>query len=107
MPRTLDELLALYRRGPKRETSSEKAQYELASERYARDNALPLKKGEIDWSDLIFLLKSANRPTITKREAYRLGFYRFNPPPVPTAGWDEDAWIRYIGDNWTVPVLED
>lgn len=44
---------------------------------------------------------------ITKREAYRLGFYRFNPPPVPTAKWDEDAWIKYIGDNWTVPVLED
>lgn len=44
---------------------------------------------------------------ITKREAYRLGFYRSNPPPVPTAGWNEDAWIRYIGNNWTVPVRED
>ena len=31
-----------------------------------------------------------------KVELYERGDFAFNPPPVPTALWDRDAWIRFI-----------
>lgn len=43
------------------------------------------------------------------RDAYRAGKYRFNAPPVCTARWDDDAWIRYIdngGGKWTCDTSE-
>jgi len=33
---------------------------------------------------------------LAKVAAYRAGRYWFPPPPVCTALWDEDAWIRFI-----------
>jgi len=32
----------------------------------------------------------------TREELYASGAYRFPPPPVPTAGWGDAAWIRFI-----------
>jgi len=26
--------------------------------------------------------------------------FDFDPPPVNTMYWNQDAWIRYIGNNW-------
>lgn len=43
---------------------------------------------------------------VSKQVAFRLGLYKFSPPPVPTAQWDEAAWIKYI-TYWTVPVKEE
>lgn len=44
-------------------------------------------------------------PTLTpeqKRVLYKNGHYVFRPPPVPSANWDTDAWIRFIdsGHGW-------
>lgn len=33
----------------------------------------------------------------TKRlNAYRAGKYRFNPPPVYSGNWDEQAWMNWV-----------
>lgn len=44
--------------------------------------------------------------TMTKKEAYKLGYYEFPPPPVCTVYWDDAAWIAFIDKQgrWTVPV---
>ncbi len=34
-----------------------------------------------------------------KIEMYEAGAYSFPPPPVCTAGWDREAWIRFIDQN--------
>ena len=34
--------------------------------------------------------------TEAERRAYRAGRYSFTAPPVCVAGWNEDAWIRYV-----------
>lgn len=41
-----------------------------------------------------------------KSQAYKDGEYKVPTPPVPTTGWDEEAWIKYIDacDGWTVPT---
>lgn len=31
-----------------------------------------------------------------KRALYHAGRYSFPPPPVPSAAWQEDDWIRYV-----------
>lgn len=53
-----------------------------------------------------FCRKHKSPAPISKRAAYLMGLYRFSPPPVPTAQWDEAAWIKYI-TYWTVPVKEE
>lgn len=44
-----------------------------------------------------------------KREAYLAGFYVFSPPPVCTAFWRIDDWIRMIdlSSGWLVEVIDD
>lgn len=46
---------------------------------------------------------------ITKRQALGIGAYRFKAPPVCTAFWDSQAWIKWIDacNGWTVPVREE
>ena len=43
-----------------------------------------------------------------KQLLYRHNEYTFDPPPVPTRLWDEDAWIRYIDLHgiWRKSALE-
>lgn len=37
-----------------------------------------------------------------KLEKYKNGEYVFKPPPVCTARWDDDSWIKFIdaSNNW-------
>lgn len=31
-----------------------------------------------------------------KRRLYAAGKYAFNPPAGPSAGWDDEAWVKHI-----------
>ena len=41
---------------------------------------------------------------MSRREAYRAGLWVMGPPPVCTARWGEDDWIRFV--TFTVEVTD-
>jgi hypothetical protein len=36
---------------------------------------------------------------VLRIRAYRAGQYKFNPPPVYSGNWDEEAWMNHVQFN--------